>query len=182
MTSVIVNQAPGSPLRDVAEVTIRRLVASDTGAVMAMLRRCSRTSLFHRFHGFTDGVVYFQALLRDRPDDQTLLARSGSTCVGVATLGVSATGIVDLGVLVEDAWQRRGIGTCLTTALLDGARAEGVTLVHADVLNDDVFILKVLRRIAPLTVATASGSISVAIDLSGQPRRPPAAAVQIAMT
>ncbi len=44
--------------------------------------------------------------------------------------------IVDLGVLVEDAWQRRGIGTALVTSLLDSARAKGVTTVHADVLVD----------------------------------------------
>jgi GNAT superfamily N-acetyltransferase len=106
-----------------------------------MLGRCSRASLFHRFHGFTDGVAYFAALLRDRPADQILLAWSRSTCVGVATLGVDATGIVDLGVLVEDAWQRRRIGTLLVASLLDGTRAKGVTSVYADALVDDAFIL-----------------------------------------
>jgi hypothetical protein len=55
---------------------------------MAMLGRCSRASLFHRFHGFSDGVAYFGVLLRDGPFEQTLLAWYGSTCVGVATLGV----------------------------------------------------------------------------------------------
>ena len=100
-----------------------------------MLARCSRATLFHRFHGLTDGVAYFGAQLRDRPSDQTLLAWYGSTCVGAATLGFGATGIVDVAVLVEDAWQRRGIGTQLTASLLDGARAKGVSIVHADVLE-----------------------------------------------
>jgi len=165
-------QAPSASPRGVAEVTVLRSAVSDTQAVLAMLGRCSRASLFHRFHGFTDGAAYFAALLRDRPANETLLAWSRSTCVGVATLGVGATGIVDLGVLVEDAWQRRGIGTRLVTSLLDSARAKGVTTMHADVLVDDVFILQALRQIGPLRVSIESGSISIDIDLSSQPGQP----------
>ena len=165
-------QAPSASPRGVAEVTVLRSAVSDTQAVLAMLGRCSRASLFHRFHGFTDGVAYFAALLRDRPANETLLAWSRSTCVGVATLGVGAIGIVDLGVLVEDAWQRRGIGTRLVTSLLDSARAKGVTTVHADVLADDVFILQALRQIGPLRVSMESGSFSIDIDLSSQPGQP----------
>jgi len=137
-----------------------------------MLGRCSRASLYHRFHGFTDGAAYFGALLRDRPASQTLLAWSGSACVGAAALGVSETGIVDLGVLVEDAWQRRGIGTRLIASLLGDARARGVTTVHADVLADDVFLLRVLRQLAPLSVSAGSGSYSIDIDLRSQPGEP----------
>lgn len=169
MTNVMMIQAPSAPPRDLAEVTVLRPTLSDTEAVLAMVSRCSRASLFHRFHGFTDGVAYFAALLRACPDGQTLLAWSGATCVGVATLAVSATGIVELAVLVEDAWQRRGIGTRLATSLLDGARAKGVTTVHADVLVDDVFILQALRRISPLRVSTEFGSFSIDMDLSSQP-------------
>jgi GNAT superfamily N-acetyltransferase len=172
MTSVMMVQAQSAPPRGVAEVTFLRPAASDTQAVLAMLGRCSRASLFHRFHGFTDGVAYFAALLRDSPANETLLAWSGSACVGVATLGVSAAGIVDLGVLVEDAWQRRGIGTRLVTSLLDSARAKGVATVHADVLVDDVFILRTLRGIGPLRVSIESGSYSIDIDLSSQPGLP----------
>jgi GNAT superfamily N-acetyltransferase len=170
-----------SPTPHVAEVTIRRPATLDTGAVLAMLGRCSRASLYHRFHGVTDGVAYFTALLRDRPAnrpanrpaDRTLLAWHGSACVAVASLGAGPTGI-DLGVLVEDAWQRHGIGTCLIRHLLDAARSEGVTTVHADVMTDDAFILRALRRVAPLTVSTESGSFLITIDVSRQPGRPSA--------
>jgi GNAT superfamily N-acetyltransferase len=142
---------------------------------MTMLARCSRASLFHRFHSFTDGVAYFGTLLRDGAIDQTLLAWCGSACVGVATLGVGATGIVDLGVLVEDTWQRRGIGTRLTSSLLDRARTDGVTTVHADVLGDRQFILRILRRIGPIRVSIESGSFSIDIDLRGTTATEPAA-------
>ncbi|MGD0560642.1 MAG: GNAT family N-acetyltransferase, partial [Streptosporangiaceae bacterium] len=144
MTSVIKTQGPGAAPLGAAEVAVLPPAAPDTEALLAMVGRCSRASLFHRFHGFTDGVAYFSALLRDRPDDKTLLAWSGSTCVAVGTLGVDSAGLLELGVLVEDAWQRRGIGTRLITSLLDDAHTKGVTTVHADVLADDEFILRAL--------------------------------------
>jgi GNAT superfamily N-acetyltransferase len=165
MTSVMMVQAPSAEFRDVSDVRILRPTPSDTEAVLEMLRRCSRTSLLHRFHGMSDGVAYFEALLRDGPIDQTFLAWCQSACVAVATLGARATGVVDLGVLVEDGWQRRGIGTWLVASLLVNARANGVTTVHTDVLGDDGFILEALRRIGPLTVAIESGSYSIEIDI-----------------
>jgi GNAT superfamily N-acetyltransferase len=173
MTSVMMVQVPSdAQFGDVSDVQLLRPAPSDTEAVLEMLGRCSRASLLHRFHGFSDGANYFGALLRDGPVEQTLLAWYRSACIGVATLGAAAMGIVDLGVLVEDAWQRRGIGTWLVASLLVNARAEGVATVHADVLGDDRFILEALRRIGPLTVAIESGSYSIDIEIGrrgGQP-------------
>ena len=137
-----------------------------------MLSRCSRESLFHRFHGFSDGADYVGALLRDRPVDETFLAWYGASCVGLASLSAGATGTSDLGVLIEDAWQRRGIGTWLVASLLANARAKGMTTVHADVLGDDQFILQALRRIGPLTVSIEFGSYSIDIDIGRQGNQP----------
>ena len=166
------SQVPGAQSCGGTEVTLLTPTASDTEGVLAMLVRCSRASLFRRFHGVTDGVAYFEALLRDRPFDQTLLACCGSACVGVADLAGGATGTLDLGVLVEDAWQRRGNGTRLAASLLDKARANGATTAHADVLGENRFILQALRRIGQLTVSIDSGILSIDIDLGCQPGRP----------
>ena len=173
MTTVIMGQGPSASRRREADIAVLRPGAvSDTDAVLAMLSRCSRTTRFHRFHGLSDGVAYFRAQLRDRPGDRTLLAWYGSTCVGAATLGIGATGIADLAVLVEDAWQRRGIGTQLTESLLDDARARGVSVVHADVLSDDRHIIQALRRIGPLTASVDRGTWSIDIAVSGQSAPP----------
>jgi GNAT superfamily N-acetyltransferase len=159
-----------APRRQVAEVAILRpAAASDTAAVLAMLARCSDATLFHRFHGITDGAAHFGALLQDGPAQQTLLAWHGSNCIGVATFGVVATGIIDLAVLVEDAWQRQGVGTQLTASLLDSARANGVDIVHADVLSDDLYIVQALRRVGPLTASIEHGIWSLDVALGCQP-------------
>jgi len=116
-------QAPSGPRHRGADGAVLRPAAvSDTEAVLAMLARCSRATLFHRFHGFTDGVPYFRAQLRDRPGDETLLAWYGSTCVGAATLGVGHTVNEKQGVLVEDAWQRQGAGTASAWHIATGDR------------------------------------------------------------
>jgi GNAT superfamily N-acetyltransferase len=173
MTTVMMEQALG-PRRVGSEVVVLGPTAADLEAVLAMLARCSGATRFHRFHGVTDGVAYYVTLFQDRPVDHTLLAWHGSSCVGVANLGVGATGDIDLAVLVEDAWQRRGIGSRLTASLLDSARARGVPAVHADVLGDDPFIVEGLRRIGPLTVSIEFGIYSIDIDIS---RRPEAGSV-----
>ena len=74
MTIVMMIQAPSTEFHGASKVRLLRPAASDTEAVLTMLARCSRASLFHRFHGFTDGVDYFGALLRDGPVDETFLA------------------------------------------------------------------------------------------------------------
>jgi len=97
----MMSQVPGAQSCGGIEVTLLTPTASDTEAVLAMLVRCSGASLFHRFHGLTDGVAYFEALLRDRPLDQALLAWCGSACVGVADLAV----VLPVGVRHCD-WRR----------------------------------------------------------------------------
>jgi len=162
----MMNQASNFELDRESPVTVLGPDPSDTEALLAMLGRCSRMTLFHRFHGFTDGTDYFGTLLRDRPADGTLLAWHHSWCVGVASLAQDAEGKVELGVLIEDAWQHRGIGTQLAASLLNLARADGVTTVHAEVLGDDSFILEALRRMGPLTVSVGHGTLAIDVELS----------------
>jgi GNAT superfamily N-acetyltransferase len=156
MTTVIDPQAgPG--------ITISAPGAADTPLVLDMVGRCSRTSLFHRFHGFTDAVASARALLA-RTD--TLLAWKDGRCVGMATLARVDDGTADLGVLVEDEWQRRGVGSRLIAATLDAAGRHGTAAVHAEVLGDDGFIVALLRRVGPVRVTSGTGGYSVTVDLT----------------
>ena len=159
MTTVIAGQAPG-PRVSIAEAT-----EADTPLVLDMVGRCSKASLFHRFHGFTDAVESTRTLL-NRSD--TLVAWSDSTCVGMATLARAGDGTADLGVLVEDRWQRRGVGSRLIAAVLEAARRRGTSTVHADVMGDDAFLVALLRRIGPLNVRPETGGFSVTLDLCPQ--------------
>jgi N-acetylglutamate synthase-like GNAT family acetyltransferase len=171
MTTVMTAQevrtklSPPSPPWLRSRIAVKPAQAADTPAILAMLSRCSTTTLFHRFHGPSDGIVYTRALLARRSIDETLVAWHDDACVGLATLSPDGEGASHLGVLVEDAWQRQGVGRQLVSILLGQARAKGVRNVHADVLGDNRFIVEALRRAGSMTVAIASGTYSVDIDL-----------------
>jgi GNAT superfamily N-acetyltransferase len=178
MTTVITGLGAGPPPLPLLHPTrtsgLKIAAASTTHlpAVLAMLARCSRQSLYHRFHGYTDGVAYTQALLARR-DDETLLVWSGSACVGMGSVSWDDRGQAHLGVLVEDRWQRLGVGTRLIRALIESVRSRGVTRLHADILGADQFLLRSLRRIGPVIVAIELGTFSVDVELRNRAETEP---------
>jgi GNAT superfamily N-acetyltransferase len=158
MTTVIINQAGPA-------VTIKRAATKDTEAVVAMLGRTSRLALFHRFHGWTDGEAFTRAALSKRLGVVNALAWSGTTCVGMATLALDPRGFFDVGVLVEDAWQRAGVATALLRTLFGWAVADGVEEVHADVMDENRYVIGLLKKFGPVTATPRYGGYSVTVKL-----------------
>lgn len=166
MTNVII---PDSPAGFDAGVGYLPFHPDQLPAVLAMLGRCSRETLFMRFHGATDGRSHALDLAR-RSDHRSLGAWNGPDCVGVATLA-QGEGSNDLGVVVEDSWQRRGIGTALLRALTEFAGASGTTALHAEVLAENRWVLAILARIGVLDTTARWGVYSVTVRVMPPPRR-----------
>jgi GNAT superfamily N-acetyltransferase len=135
-------------------------------AVSEMTARCSRNTIYHRFHGFIDLPTYLGTLLAS--EQMSVVAWWGSCCVGLASLGRGMRG-QDLAVMVEDAWQRQGVGVAMLEALVDLARGQGFGLLHADVLFEDFFILGVLARYGRLQTELEYGDYSVSTHLHDGP-------------
>jgi GNAT superfamily N-acetyltransferase len=129
-----------------------------------MVRRCSTSSLFHRFHGPGDGIAYTVAQLRRR-DDIVFLAWEDDRCIGMGVLAGPSDLDLHLGVLVEDQRQRQGVGGALVTALVDEARRRAVQSIHADVMGEDHQLVMSLGRFGKTTARVESGIFSVNIDL-----------------
>lgn len=176
MTTVIIGQA--SVFRDGSQLTVAPLGPEDLPPLLAMLARCSRATLRHRFHGFTDGVSHVVDLT-NRWDHHSVVARAGSECIGLATLAVCGEGPAacgegpdadggreELGVLVEDAWQRRGVGRRLVGRLVTDARGRGVEELSADVLAEDVFALRALGRIGSVSNTLERGVCHVRVTIA----------------
>ena len=138
------------------------LTLADMPAVSQMTTRCSRDTIYHRFHGHIDLPTYLGSLLAS--EQTSIFASWRGCCVGLASLGPGARGR-ELAVLVEDAWQRQGVGVRMLEALVDLARGQGFGLLHADVLSEDVFILGVLARYGRLQVELEYGEYSVAVHI-----------------
>jgi GNAT superfamily N-acetyltransferase len=147
------------------EVRVVALEQSDTEEVFAMLRRCTNASLYRRFHGVTDGTSHATNALAGADDQDAYGAWSGDRCIGLASLALDRDGSVHIGVLVEDAWQRRGAGSALVATLVERARHRRLTSIVADVLADDRFILRLLARIGPVTTTLAYGEYRARVEL-----------------
>lgn len=165
MTTVITDQRPS--YREPGPVVLAAMADGDDGAVAGMLRRCSAATLRHRFHGFTDGMTYLNRQLKAA--EVVVIARHGALCVGLGVLAANGSGPWELGVVVEDAWQRHGVGTRLLAALVAEAKRRQVTEIRADVLSEDAFIVGLLRRTGPVTVHVDRETITVDVRLTDVP-------------
>ena len=95
-----------------------------------------------------DGVTVGHAMAADGPEDP---------CGGLTT---------DIGVVVADAWQRRGVGAALMRALIIRAQARGVTSLAMDVLPSNRRVLAMIIGHWPDTVVGRSpDSLEIRIPL-----------------
>jgi GNAT superfamily N-acetyltransferase len=146
--------------------SLHTLEAQDLLAVGAMAARCSRETIYHRFHGFIDLPTYLASLLTT--DQTTIVAWSQGCCVGFASLAGGPQGH-EVAVLVEDRWQRHGVGSALIEGVVEVARQRHLSLLHADVLHEDAFSLRILGRYGRLEVALDYGCYSVVVHLEENP-------------
>src|SRR5262249_51946364 len=130
----VIEPAPRPVDRSRVRPRIAPLDPDDTRAVLAMLGRCSPTTLYHRFHGVTDGVGHVTSLLVGPAIRDSYLAWHGADCVGLATLFVDDHRGGEIGILVEDACQGHGVGSALTLPLVRRAWERGLRSLQANLL------------------------------------------------
>lgn len=113
-----------------------------------------------------DGVIVGHAMAADRP------APGDPGTPG----GPGEPRATDVGVVVADAWQRRGVGATLMRALIDRAQARGVTALAMDVLPGNRRVLAMIVAHWPqAAVGHAPDSVDIRIPLPRQDPRPRAA-------
>jgi GNAT superfamily N-acetyltransferase len=106
-----------------------------------------------------------------------LVARERDDVVGIAEAHHGRDGVAEVAVLVEDAWQGRGVGTELFRSLLGGERRRGTRRVRATVMTEHGWLLRRLARLGRATVATTGTASEIVIPLGRRDeprgRRPP---------
>jgi GNAT superfamily N-acetyltransferase len=133
-------------------VRIRPAEPRDRPALTEMFLRCTKRTIYRRFHGYVAAFPerYLSGALAGSPEHIALVAALDPALdpalgAGTATTIVALASCADdeLGILVEDAWQRRGIGTRLLAELVAQA---GDRPLLASILHTESWILPVLRR------------------------------------
>ena len=73
----------------------------------------------------------------------------GEKIVGLGDVGFLSTGIAEIGLVVEEAHQSRGIGKLVAEAIASLALSRGATHLKAEMLDSSPAVLKVLGSIGP---------------------------------
>jgi ribosomal protein S18 acetylase RimI-like enzyme len=131
---------------------IRQARPGDCEAIRAFLAGLSPRSRYLRF--FTGAPSVTESMLRllagGGAGTDVVLATAAGSVIGHAmaadTTGSRGTRVTDIGVAVADAWQGRGVGSALTRALADRARARGATALVMDVLAENQQVLAMIAR------------------------------------
>lgn len=158
--------------------SVRRAAAADRPALERMLARCTGQTRYRRFHGPVTAFPerYLTEALSGSPLHFALVAcldedaeRDGTvvegTVVALASCRAVDEGVAELGILVEDDWQRRGLGGDLLGEIVAYAARTGLRALQAQVLAEQPWIVGLLRRHGTCRVAGAGPALNVTLTL-----------------
>jgi GNAT superfamily N-acetyltransferase len=140
-------------------VRVRRVTAGDGDALTAVLERMSLRTRWLRFHSpivRLSGAQLRSLLAADHHDRSVLLAEVEVEpgcwqLVGFAQYARIASDRADAAIVLEDAWQGRGVGRTLALQLVGAARAAGIAAFTSEVLTENRRTLAFVRALAPRT-------------------------------
>ncbi|WP_411102364.1 GNAT family N-acetyltransferase [Streptomyces sp. cmx-4-9] len=152
------------------EITVRRADGSDQAAARAMHDRCSERTLSLRYHGpVADADRYLEHLLSPR-FGRTLAATTASgklVALGHLLWDGDET---EVALLIEDDWQRRGIGSELLRRLLAMAVEAGCDSVYAVTQSSNTGMVAAMRGLGlPLDYQIEEGTLVITARLDAAP-------------
>lgn len=156
-----------------AMIVLREGRPGDADGVLALHDRCSPATLFQRYRiGVRSMPRRWLHRLLVPPRGLSLLAICGHDVIGHGQLILGASGeIAEISLLVEDAWQRKGVGTALMARLAVLAAARGHRKLMAVSLpgRDGIFRTALRAGLAP-EQQEEEGLLRIAITPKPAPR------------
>jgi ribosomal protein S18 acetylase RimI-like enzyme len=168
---------PGLPDSLAAGVWLRAPARADAPRITAMWERCSLETRLARFHAPVRNIPasYLETVLSDPSASLVAVTQRAGTVAAVASLVPGGSGSAELGVLVEDAWQRQGIGRQLVAHLIAGAPARQLTELTASVLAQNAAVADLLRRVpGEFSITRDGATVKVRVRLASAWRCHPA--------
>lgn len=142
-------------MRDGSILRMRPLQPEDREALIRLFNRCSQDTKRFRFLRMITSLpdsMLDQLVTVDGRDNVALVVLQGKdadeeiVAVGRYHLMPDRHEVAEVSFLVEDAMQRRGIGTVLLDTLAEIGRENGIDYFSADVLADNRTMLSVFRK------------------------------------
>lgn len=144
-------------LLDGRQALLRPILYSDKDAILALFDRLSPETRFLRFHYAKAKITPDELERYCRVDYYNSFALVAEICheehmevVGVGRyVRLPCTDSAEIAFVVEDREQKNGIGTHLLNELANLARERTVTTFVAELLNENIIMLDILRKYAP---------------------------------
>ncbi|MCX5054860.1 MULTISPECIES: GNAT family N-acetyltransferase [unclassified Streptomyces] len=148
------------------EITVRRADARDLEAAKAMHERCSARTLAMRYHGpVGDADRYLSHLLSPRFGRTLAVQTASGRIVGLGHLMWDGDE-TEVALLVEDKWQRRGIGAELLERLVAMAAEAGCESVYAVTQASNTGMVTAMRGLErPLDYQIEEGTLVITARL-----------------
>lgn len=153
-------------LRDGARVRIRPIRPADASRLVELYGRLSEHTAYQRFFTIMRRLPPDWARMLATVDYRRRLAliaehdaEAGPELIGVARYEPAGDDAVEIALVVQDRWQKRGIGTALLGALLAAATARGIRKFRAWVLADNRRMLDLLERTTRVTSRRVEGGV-----------------------
>lgn len=148
-------------------VRIRPLGFCEDGPIRSLDRRLSTRTRYLRFFSpmpaLSDSLVEMLACVDGRRRLALVAERERDGAVevvGLANFGAIDDETAEFGIVVQDDWQRRGLGTALLDWLLRAAADRGFERFVAHVLTENWVIRKLLKRFGRITHGSVSYGVA----------------------
>lgn len=154
------------------EITVRRVDQSDLAAARAMHDRCSERTLGLRYHGpVGDADRYLNHLLSPRFGRTLAVQTASGRLVALGHLLWDGDE-TEVALMVEDDWQRRGIGSELLGRLVAMAVEAGCESVYAVTQSSNTGMVAAMRALnLPLDYQIEEGTLVITARLGATPTR-----------
>ncbi|WP_103535159.1 GNAT family N-acetyltransferase [Streptomyces sp. SM11] len=149
------------------EITVRRADRGDLAAARAMHDRCSQRTLRLRYHGpVRDADRYLDHLLSPRFGRTLAVQTASGKLVALGHLLWDGDE-TEVALLVEDDWQRRGIGSGLLGRLVALAVEAGCDSVYAVTQSHNTGMVAAMRALGlPLDYQIEEGTLVITARLT----------------
>ena len=132
-----------------------------------MFMRCSPQSRLRRFFRLVPSAPpkYLEEVLADRDKHHAFVIRWNGETIGLAELHLTGLWSGDLALIVEDSFQRQGVGTAALELLMCRARELGLRSLSADVQLENSHVINGLRRVGTTSTRRTHDVLHIALDL-----------------
>ena len=150
--------------------TVRPGSVDDVELVVAMHDRCSANSLYRRYHAPSQRTTARLARrLLEPAGGWSVVAEAGGHVVGI---GMVAGAHAEVGLLVEDGWQDRGLGSFMLDALVKEAVRRDIAELTCMALPGNGAVARTIHRAGLRARATlVDGVVAYTIPLPAKAMR-----------